>query len=413
MSGTAVAIDGDRLWQSVVEIGEIGDTGDGAMMRVTGSEADRRARDRVVSWFEAAGLTVDIDPVGNIVARRDGQTDRPAVLTGSHIDTVPQGGKFDGTAGVLTALEVVRAWNDAGIETDRPLEIVVFTEEEGTRFGTPLLGSRVAAGHLSTEDALSIEDDDGQSVAAVLDDIGYHGSAEFDAGQREAFVELHVEQGPRLESSGHDVGIVDHITGIAHARVTITGEANHAGTTTMELRRDAFTGGAEFALALEDEARKRARDTDAVGTVGKIDASPNGTNVVPGAVVLGVDIRDTDEPTRQALVEYARERGGRIADDRDLGFEWEDRLDIPATPMSDHVVTTLSDACDASEASCTRMASGAGHDAMNVADVTPTGMVFVPSEDGISHSPDEYTAPDELATGARVLERSLRSLTEA
>jgi N-carbamoyl-L-amino-acid hydrolase len=334
-------------------------------------------------------------------------------MTGSHVDTVPHGGKFDGTAGVLTALEAVRAWNHAGVETERPVEIVVFTEEEGTRFGTGLLGSLVATGQLPIEEALTLEDDDGHTVEEVLDDIGYAGNAEFDPGEASAFVELHVEQGPTLEATDRDVGLVENITGIAHSRVVFTGEANHAGTTSMELRRDAFMGAAEFALDLETAARDHATETAAVGTVGKVDVSPNGTNVVPGEVRLGVDIRDTDEESRQTLVEGARQRGEEIAAERGLDMQWENLLDVPATPMDDEVVTTLEAACEAAGVDAMRMPSGAGHDAMNVARVAPTGMLFVPSEDGISHSPAEHTSPEELAAGARVLERGLRSLADA
>jgi N-carbamoyl-L-amino-acid hydrolase len=256
-----------------------------------------------------------------------------------------------------------------------------------------------------------MEDDDGYTVGEVLADIGYRGNAEFDAASA-AFVELHIEQGPTLEATGHDVGVVETITGISHSRVTITGEANHAGTTSMALRQDAFMGAAEFALDLEAAAWERAAETAAVGTVGKVGVSPNGTNVVPGEVELGVDIRDTDEESRQRLVETAKRRGREIADKRDVKFDWEDLLDVSAIPMADGVVETLDDACEAVGIDANRMPSGAGHDAMNVATVTPTGMLFVPSEGGVSHNPSEYTAPEDLAAGARVLERGLRSLAE-
>jgi len=219
-----------------------------------------------------------------------------------------------------------------------------------------------------------------------------------------------VEQGPTLEETGRDVGVVEIITSISHSQVAVTGEANHAGTTSMALRQDAFMGAAEFALALESAARGRATETAAIGTVGKVEARPNGTNVVPEDVTLGVDTRDTDEQSRRTLINGMRERGGEIADDRDLGFEWEDLLDVSATPMDEEVVETLDDACGTVGIESTRMPSGAGHDAMNVARATPTGMLFIPSEDGISHSPVEYTPPKNLANGARVLERGLRSL---
>lgn len=413
MATTAVEIDTTRLWNTVTELGEIGDIGDGAMMRVTGSEADRQARDLIVSWFEAAGLTIRVDPVGNIIGRRQGRTDRPPVMTGSHVDTVPRGGKFDGTAGVLTALEAVRAWNHAGVETERPVEVVAFTEEEGTRFGTGLLGSLVATGQLSYQEALEKKDEDGNTVGEVLANISYAGSDEFDVSEAAAFVELHVEQGPTLEATGHDIGIVENITGVSHTQVSFTGEANHAGTTSMALRRDAFMGAAEFALDLESAVRDYATETTAVGTVGKVEVSPSGTNVVPGTAELSIDIRDTDEESRQALVEEAKQRSQEIAVNRDLEVQWKELLNVPVTELDDGIVANLETVCEAAGVDATRMSSGAGHDAMNVASVAPAGMLFVPSEDGISHSPAEYTPPEELATGARVLERGLRSLADS
>jgi len=409
---TEARIRSERLWESFQTLGGIGELDDGAMMRVTGSEADREARDLVVSWFEDAGLTVRVDPVGNVVACRPGRTDAAPVLTGSHIDTVPRGGKFDGTAGVLTALEVVRAWNDAGVETERPVELVVFTEEEGTRFGTGLLGSLVATGVLPLEEALALTDDDGQSVGEVLADIGYRGEASLDLADAAAFVELHVEQGPTLERTDTTIGVVENIAGITHSRVTFTGEANHAGTASMRVRRDAFMGAAEFALELERRAREQAETTATVGTVGKVSVWPNGTNVVPGVVDLGVDVRDTDDEALDSVLTAVSERAAEIADERDLELEWESLLDVPATPMDEDVVDRLADACEALDLSYTRMPSGAGHDAMNVAAVAPTGMLFVPSRDGVSHSPEEYSSAADLADGARVLERTLRGLAD-
>jgi hydantoinase/carbamoylase family amidase len=408
-----VLIEEDRLWDSLMQLGEIGETEDGGMMRVTGSDADRRARDQVVEWFEDAGLDVRTDPVGNIVGRREGALDRPPVMAGSHVDTVPNGGKFDGTAGVLTALEAVRAWNDAGITTDHPVEVVVFTEEEGTRFGTGLLGSLVAADLMAVEEVLEIEDEEGNTVGEVLGDIGYAGDATFDCADAAAFVELHVEQGPRLEAAGKTVGVVENITGIMHGHVTFYGEANHAGTTSMSLRRDAFMGVAELAVELERAAREQAAETAAVGTVGRVEVEPGGVNVIPGEADISLDVRDTDEAARRSLLQGIEAEMERIADERDLDFEYEQYLDVEATPMDDGVVDTLATACEGLDVEYMRMPSGAGHDAMNVAKVTPTAMLFVPSEDGISHNPDEYTAPEDLADGARVLERGLRSLATA
>ncbi|MFP9193345.1 Zn-dependent hydrolase [Natrialbaceae archaeon A-CW1-1] len=410
---TAVSINQDRLWESLTELGAIGEQDDGSMMRVSGSDEDKKARDMVVKWFENEGLNVKIDPVGNIIARRDGNNDQPPVVTGSHIDTVPNGGKFDGTAGVLSALEVVRSWNDANVQTDHPIDVVVFTEEEGTRFGTGMVGSRVASEIISIEDALQLEDDTGKTLEAVLTEIGYYGEDEFTLDNSKAFIELHVEQGPELEVSGKTVGVIENVTGLAHYGVRYTGNANHAGTTSMSTRQDAFAGVAETAIRLEQKTRELASETNAVSTIGKVDVSPNGTNVIPGEVEFTLDIRDTDESARQILIDYTISVMEKITSKRELKFEYTNWVDAEATQMDEEVVEMIAGSCEQLDIEYTRMASGAGHDAMNVANVTPSAMLFVPSKDGISHNPKEYTSPENLASGAQVLEQSLRKLASA
>lgn len=403
-----VSIDGERLWDGLMALGAIGDRGDGAMMRVTGTEADRRARDHVVDRFEAAGLAVRVDHVGNIYARRAGREAHPPVLTGSHLDTVPAGGKFDGAAGVLAALEVIEAWDDAGVETDRPVEVVAFTEEEGTRFGTGLLGSLVATGGLDVEAALALEDDGGQTLEAVLEEIGYLGGADPVLGAVAAYLELHVEQGPRLEASGNRVGVVEAITGLCQLSVTYSGEANHAGATSMAHRRDGFAGVAEAALAIEALARELAATTDAVATVGRVEVVPNAANVIPGEVRFTVDLRDTDEATRLALRDDALDAIRSIAEGRGLALDLRELLDVAATPMDAGLVDELAAACASLDIAHMRLPSGGGHDAMNLAAIAPAGMLFVPSADGVSHSPQEHTDRADLTAGTRVLERVLR-----
>lgn len=400
--------DKDRLWETIQTLGTIGETDGGAMMRVTGSKADRKARDTLIEWFEDAGLEVSIDPVGNIIARRSGRRDLPPVVTGSHIDTVPAGGKFDGVVGVVGPLEVVRAWNEEGVETDRPVDIVVFTEEEGTRFGVGLLGSFVASGQLDIETALALTDDGGETLKETLDAIGYRGSAEFRLDDAAAFVEMHVEQGPELDNRDVPVGIVESIAGITHHSVTIAGESDHAGNTPMDLRRDAFMGTAEFALAIERETTQTGGPT--VGTVGRIEVSPNGTNVIPEKVKTGIDIRDTDGERLSNVISSLKTELERITSQRALEFEWETPLDVPPKSMDSNVLGRLQSAAEACGLEYRRMQSGAGHDAMNATAVTPTGMLFVPSEDGISHSPKEFTNRDDLFAGTRVLGTALRDL---
>jgi len=402
-------LDPDRLWESLQTLGSIGETESGGVMRVTGSDADRAARDRIVEWGEAAGLSVSVDPVGNIVARRPGRREGPAVATGSHLDTVPNGGAFDGVAGVVAALEVVRAWNEADFVSHRPLEVVVFTGEEGTRFGVGLLGSLVASGQLGVEKALALTDGEGTSLDDALADVGYRGGTAFRLADRAAFVELHVEQGPVLEQRGLPVGIVESIAGITHHAVTIRGRADHAGTTPMGAsRRDALMGAAEFGLAVERQAS--AAGEGAVGTVGRLENAPNATNVVPGRVDLWVDLRDRDGERLAARGAALRDRLGTIAGERNLETKWETTLEVPPRTMATAVMEAVEGAADEQGLGYTRMPSGAGHDAMNAAAVTPTGMLFVPSEEGVSHSPAEYTCPSDLFAGTRVLDATLRRL---
>jgi len=404
-------LDTDRLWATVQSLGSIGETADGGVMRVTGSEADREARDTVVDWFRDAGLSVSVDPVGNIVARRSGRSDAPAVATGSHLDTVPNGGAFDGVVGVVAALEVVRAWNESGLDTDRPVEIVVFTEEEGTRFGVGLLGSLVASGQLGTDEALALTDGEGTTLDDALSGMGYRGSAPFSLAERAAFVEMHVEQGPILDAQGIPIGVVESVAGITQHSIAIQGEANHAGTTPMDARRDALMGAAEFGLAVENEMATHGEG--AVGTVGRIEMSPNGTNVIPGRVELGVDLRDRDAERLAAAVSALRDRLQTIGERRQLTTTWETMLDIPPRAMDRDIVRTVETAASEQGLRYKNMPSGAGHDAMNAASVTPTGMLFVPSEKGRSHSPAEFTSQVDLFAGTQVLEAALRRLAGA
>lgn len=404
-----ITIDQERLWSSLQELGEIGETDDGSMMRVTGSPADAAARDTVVSWFEDAGMNVTTDAVGNIQARFPGTTDADPIMTGSHIDTVPNGGKFDGVVGVLAPLEVVRAWNDAGFEPKRPLDIVVFTEEEGTRFGVGLLGSLVATGKLELEDALELSDGD-ETVRECLASIGYNGTGTIDISQAASFLEIHVEQGPILDEAGIDVGIVEAVAGITHHKIIFEGIADHAGNTPMDMRHDAYLGSAQFALELEDIALSAGENS--VGTVGKSIVSPNGTNVVPGRVELGVDIRDTDGERLNQMVRDAKDAARDAADARGLDMQWETLLEVEPTDLSEELQGELERAAEATDRTYRTMLSGAGHDAMNVADEVPTGMLFVPSEGGLSHTPEEFTSPEDLYRGTEVLEAAIRNLVD-
>ncbi|MXV64212.1 hydantoinase/carbamoylase family amidase [Natronorubrum sp. JWXQ-INN-674] len=384
---------------------------------LTGTEANRRARDRFVDRLEDAGLDVEVDAVGNVVGMWTPASADPnaaPVAAGSHLDSVPEGGIFDGPLGVYAALEAVRALQADGFDPARPIAVVCFTEEEGTRFGGGLLGSSVATGARDADDALALTDGEGTSLEDALESIGYCGEGVLDAAAWDAFLELHIEQDTRLEERAVPVGIVTTITGIVHATAEIAGEADHAGTTAMGDRTDALTAASEFILDLERAGRERASagEDTAVATVGKAEVAPNATNVVPGAVELGVDIRDADAGTMAALLERASRSLERIAADRDVETSFTRELDVDPAPMTERCQRALEAGADAAGVDARSLHSGAAHDAMRVSRVTDAGMLFAPSRDGLSHTPREWTDWDDCATATRVLTEALARLSK-
>lgn len=408
-------VDKERLRSDIERTGEFGalDGPGRGRTNLVGTPANRKAREYLVERLEAAGLSVRIDAVGNIAGRwtpASADADASPVAAGSHLDSVPEGGIFDGPLGVYAALEAVRAMQEAEMEPERPIDVVSFTEEEGSRFAL-MLGSSVAAGQREIEDALTLRDD-GETVEDVLESIGFRGDGRLDAGAWDAWLELHVEQGRRLESADLPVGVVSAITGICHAEATFEGAANHAGTTPMGERYDALAAASEFVLDVESAVREIVANASptAVGTVGRVSASPNATNVVPGFVELGVDIRDIKAETMDEIV--ARTEGSltRIESERDVKTDLRMTDTLEPSPMSDRVVDSLTDAIKAASLDVRELASGAGHDSQNVADVTDAGMLFARSRDGISHSPEEWTTWDDCATATRVLGTALADL---
>ncbi|WP_418285377.1 Zn-dependent hydrolase [Halorubrum sp. DTA46] len=383
----------------------------------TGSEANRAARDRLVERFADAGLDVAVDAVGNLFGTwtpDSADPDAAPVVSGSHLDSVPEGGIFDGPLGVYAALESVRAMQDAGVEPDRPIGVVSFTEEEGGTFGNGLLGSAVATGELDVEEALQLtrsvgtgDDDapDGETLGAALDRIGYRGDDAIDPASWDAFYELHVEQDTTLESAGADAGVVTTITGITHCEVTIEGEANHAGATAMGDRTDALAAASEFVLDVEAAANEVAASDSpsAVGTVGSLSVSPNATNVVPGRVEAGVDVRDVKAESMETIVEAAGESLARLERERGVVTDLERPFDVAPTPMSERLRAAAHDAADAAGRQAIDLHSGAAHDAMRVARVTDASLLFAPSRDGISHNPREWTDWADCAAATEVL----------
>ena len=404
-------IDGDRLRADIetnAQHGEIDvDEGHGRTV-LTGTDANRAARELLVDRMEAAGLDVTVDAVGNVAGTwtpESADPDAAPVAAGSHIDSVPGGGIFDGPLGVYAALEAVRAMQDAGIEPARPLVVVSFTEEEGQRFADGLLGSSVAVGERSVEEALAIEDDDGITLEASLSRIGFHGEGRLDASEWEAWYELHVEQDTRLERENVPVGVVTTITGITHCEAEIVGEANHAGATPMNERRDALAAASEVVLDVEAAANDvvESESETAVGTVGSLSVSPNATNVVPGTVELGIDIRDVEYQSMQTIVEATRSSLAIVEADRGVETSFSRPFDLEPTPMSESLRAAAHRAGEEAGIRTVDLHSGAAHDTMHVADVTDAALLFAPSEEGISHNPREWTDWGDCASAARVL----------
>jgi N-carbamoyl-L-amino-acid hydrolase len=356
-----------------------------------------------------------MDAVGNIAGRWDppGASGDP-VASGSHLDSVPAGGIFDGPLGVFAALEAVRAMQDAGVEPARPIEVVSFTEEEGATFGAGLLGSSVATGVRSVEEALALTDDDDRTLQTALAEIDARGEGRLDAAAWDAWLELHIEQHTRLEEQDIPVGIVTDITGITHCTATIAGEANHAGTTPMgAARTDALAAASEVVLAVEAAAERRAEDDPAaVGTVGRATVSPNATNVVPGEVELGIDIRSVESDSITALVDATADALVAVEGSRGVMTSLQTELDLDPTPMAERVQQAARAAGERTGIATMSLHSGAAHDTMHVADVTDAGMLFAPSQAGISHSPQEWTDPAACADATRILASALGDLAD-
>ncbi len=384
----------------------------------TGTEANREARNYLVDRLRDAGLDVSVDAVGNVAGKwvpESVDPDAAPVAAGSHLDSVPEGGIFDGPLGVYAALESVRAMQEAGVDPDRPVLVVSFTEEEGSTFGDGLLGSSVAVGEADLDDALARENDAGETLAEALSRIGYRGEGLLDPGSWDAFFELHIEQDTVLESAGVDVGVVTTITGITHCTVEIDGEANHAGATAMGDRTDALTAASEVVLDIESAANQTV-DTDsetAVATVGSLSVSPNATNVVPGRVEAGVDVRAVESASIEQIVAAVRESLDRVERERGVETGFARPFDVPPTPMSDRLRAAAHDAATEAERSAIDLHSGAAHDAMRIARVTDASLLFAPSRDGISHNPREWTDWADCAAATGVLAGAMAEIAGA
>jgi N-carbamoyl-L-amino-acid hydrolase len=394
-------IDADRLWQSLMDLAQIGATPLGGVRRLTLTDLDREGRDCVVGWFKAAGLEVRVDPIGNIFARRAGRdARRPPVVAGSHIDTQPSGGKFDGNYGVLAGLEVVRTLNDRGVQTDAPIEVAVWTNEEGTRFTPTMMGSGAFAGVYRLDYVLARTDADGKSVGEELKRIGYAGAAPIGTPIG-AYFEAHIEQGPVLENTGNTIGIVMGALGQRWYDVTVAGMNAHAGPTPMELRKDALLAAAKLVLEVNRIARSQA--PHGRGTVGFMQVAPNSRNVIPGEVKFSVDFRHPTDDGLKAMERELRDACARVGDECRVTAKAEEVVYFPPCRFDPECVAAVRAGARAADYSSLEIVSGAGHDAVYVARVAPTAMIFVPCKDGISHNEIEDAKPGDLAAGCNVL----------
>lgn len=395
-------VNAERLWSSLMEVGTFGETPGGGCRRLALTNEDRQARDRCCDWAKAAGWGITVDRIGNVFVRRDGE-DRTAapVMMGSHLDTVPTGGKFDGILGVVSAIEVLRRLDELSIKTRAPVEAVVWTNEEGSRFSPMTLGSSVFAGDCTLGTALARTDSDGISVGEALARIGYAGEAPAGGRNVSAYLELHIEQGPLMKESGEQIGIV---TGSFNARyfvATITGEPAHVGAAPMDVRRDALVGAS--ALVLEIDRIGRSRGRDGRSNAPYLTLYPNVRGVIPGEVRLSCDVRHADHAQMLTMEQELRAACDRVAAERDVEISLEQYFAFGPVAFNADLMAMVRETAKALKMSHRDILTIAGHDAVSMSTICPTAMIFVPSETGISHNEAEYSTPRQCADGADVL----------
>jgi ureidoglycolate amidohydrolase len=408
-------INRDRLVADLETLASFSDDTPPGISRLVFADADQKSRVWLKTQCSDAGLAVREDAVGNMFARWVGARPQLAAIgTGSHIDAIPHSGKFDGTVGVLGGLEAIRALQQGGFQPQRSIELLLFTSEEPTRFGLGCLGSRMLSGGLTSDADARLKDAEGNTLAQLRAAAGFQGSLDqvrLPDGYYAAFVELHIEQGPLLEQEGLPLGIVTSIAAPAALRVSIEGEGGHAGGVLMPDRKDAFCAAAEIVLAVEERARATG-SIDTCGTVGKCQIYPGAVNSIPSRVEMDVDIRDTDEQRRNRVLREIEQACAQVAAKRKVQVRVTPiNADAPAT-CSPRVMNALVEAAEENGLPYKKMVSRAYHDSLFMARIAPVGMVFIPCRGGVSHRPDEYSAPQEIETGARVLASTLARLSQ-
>lgn len=405
---SALTVDGDRLIQSVIDLAAIGKLANDGVRRIAFSPEDIEARQLVQTWMTEAGMTVQIDAAGNIIGTYAGRYPGPALATGSHIDTVAVAGRYDGTLGVLAGLEVVRTLRDHHITLNRDLQVIVFTDEESS-----MIGSKAMSG-LAKLDPDYYQRSDGSTIQTCLQAVGGDWSqlatAKISRSNIAAFVELHVEQGGLLEASGKQVGVVEGIVSLNRYIMTVEGQPNHAGTTPMDMRKDALVAAAQIVLAVDHLARTTPGQQ--VATVGMLTVSPNATNIVPGHVEMSLDVRDLSQAHVDYLVEQLRQQIEAIAASTQTKITITPTLRVEPTLAAPYIQQAITQVCQQLELSYINMPSRAGHDAQEIGRFTDMGMIFVPSTGGVSHAEDEYTSPEDCVHGTNVLLHSLMQIDQ-
>ncbi len=398
----ALRINGQRLWDSLMELAKIGATPKGGVCRLTLTDLDRQGRDLVTRWASAAGLRITIDKIGNGFMRRPGRNNAlPPIVAGSHIDTQPTGGKFDGNFGVLAGLEVVRTLNDHGIETEAPIEVAFWTNEEGSRFVPVMMGSGVFAKAFTLEHAYAATDHAGKTVKDELQRIGYMGPEEPGEHPIGAYFEAHIEQGPVLEDHDKTIGVVTGVLGIRWYDCTVTGMEAHAGPTPMALRKDALQIAAQ--LMQEVVACAHRHPPDGRGTVGMVEVHPNSRNVIPGRVQFSIDLRNSSDALCAAMDADIRAVAAKLSAESGLAITVEQVSNYPAQPFDANCVAAVARAAHKLGYSSMPTVSGAGHDAVYMARLAPSGMIFIPCKDGISHNEIEDAKVEHIEAGCNVL----------
>lgn len=399
---TSVRINGERLWASLMELAKIGATPKGGVCRLTLTDLDKQGRDLVLRWATEAGMTVTIDKIGNGFMRRAGRNNRlPPIVTGSHIDTQPTGGKFDGNYGVLAGIEVVRTLNDHGIETEAPIEVAFWTNEEGSRFVPVMMGSGVFAKAFTLEHAYAATDTEGKTVKGELERIGYIGPQEPGDHPIGAYFETHIEQGPVLEDNDKTIGVVQGVLGIRWFDCTVTGMEAHAGPTPMALRKDAMQVSTRIMQEVVAAALRHA--PHGRGTVGMVQVFPNSRNVIPGRVKFSIDLRNSTDALVDQMSDEVKAFAAQVAQDSGLDVKLELVSSYPAQVFHPDCVDAVGRAAKKLGYSHMPAVSGAGHDAVYMAKLAPAGMIFIPCKDGISHNEIEDAKPEHITAGCNVL----------